>query len=334
MIIINVGAIDVARIRFAPEAVSETAASLSKLRGPSRLPIRRRLRALLPATPDFDFPLLLALTGTTSWLPDIFVPVPQLDRRPPLEQLASVRDSDPSVAMQDLAVLRRLGTYPAADTWTTEEFLDNVTRALTSYYHVALEPLWEEVDAIVEADIAYRSTILADQGLEAVINTIDPCIQFKGSRLTFDLPGYDEVTSPRGDGLAFVPSVFRRHGLVVNWLNHVPTINYPAIGADLMWAIESRSAIGPGLSGLMGRTRATLLADLEQPQSTTALARRHGLAPATVSRHLSVLSAAGLVTSYRRGRWVLYSRTPLAASLLRGDDNARPSSADTAPPDA
>jgi DNA-binding transcriptional ArsR family regulator len=194
--------------------------------------------------------------------------------------------------------------------------------------------LWEEIDAIVEADISFRSTILADQGLEAAINTVDPRVKFTESRLTFDLPGYDEVTSPGGDGVALVPSVFRCHGLAVNWLSHVPTINYPAIGADLMWANETRSAIGPGMSGLMGRTRATLLADLEQPHSTTALARRHDLAPATVSRHLSVLSTAGLVVSYRRGRWVLYTRTPLAASLMRGDDSARPSSADMAPPDA
>jgi DNA-binding transcriptional ArsR family regulator len=39
------------------------------------------------------------------------------------------------------------------------------------------------------------------------------------------------------------------------------------------------------------------------------------LSPGTVSSHLSVLSTAGLLTSRREGRRVLYSRTALAARL-------------------
>lgn len=44
------------------------------------------------------------------------------------------------------------------------------------------------------------------------------------------------------------------------------------------------------------------------------------LAPSTVSRHLSILSHAGLVEQMRRGRWVYYRlapRTPEAKGALR-----------------
>jgi DNA-binding transcriptional ArsR family regulator len=55
------------------------------------------------------------------------------------------------------------------------------------------------------------------------------------------------------------------------------------------------------------------------PSTTTSLARRVGLASATVSQHLGVLRDAGLVTAERRGREVLYRQTVLAAALLRPD---------------
>ncbi|WIX93203.1 winged helix-turn-helix domain-containing protein [Amycolatopsis sp. DG1A-15b] len=66
------------------------------------------------------------------------------------------------------------------------------------------------------------------------------------------------------------------------------------------------------------RTR-ILLAETLFPSTTGSLAHRVGLAPATVSEHLTVLREAGLVTATRRGREVLYRQTPLAAALLRPD---------------
>jgi DNA-binding transcriptional ArsR family regulator len=65
-------------------------------------------------------------------------------------------------------------------------------------------------------------------------------------------------------------------------------------------------------------TRAQLLASVQEPASTTTLARRHGLAAATVSEHLAVLSGAGLAGARRNGRAVLYATTPLGDALLAG----------------
>ncbi|MGI8903365.1 MAG: ArsR family transcriptional regulator [Solirubrobacteraceae bacterium] len=53
------------------------------------------------------------------------------------------------------------------------------------------------------------------------------------------------------------------------------------------------------------------------PSATTDLARRLELTPSGVSQHLSALRDAGLVASARRGRAVLYIRTPLADQLLQ-----------------
>ncbi|MFI0482630.1 ArsR/SmtB family transcription factor [Actinomadura sp. 9N215] len=45
------------------------------------------------------------------------------------------------------------------------------------------------------------------------------------------------------------------------------------------------------------------------------LAHRLRVTPSAVSQHLRVLHAAGLITSARQGRRVLYRRTPLGDQL-------------------
>ncbi|MGW8943417.1 ArsR/SmtB family transcription factor [Streptomyces koyangensis] len=71
---------------------------------------------------------------------------------------------------------------------------------------------------------------------------------------------------------------------------------------------------------LLGRTRALLLAALDEPATTSRPARAHGLSPATVSAHLTALRESGLVTRRRVGRAVAYARTPLGLALLHGGE--------------
>ena len=70
------------------------------------------------------------------------------------------------------------------------------------------------------------------------------------------------------------------------------------------------------LAALVGRTRATLLATLALPRTTTQLAAQLGLSPAAVSEHLKILKDTALVIAQRRGRMVLYQRTAAATALL------------------
>ncbi len=54
--------------------------------------------------------------------------------------------------------------------------------------------------------------------------------------------------------------------------------------------------------------------------SASALALRVGLAPSSLSAHLTVLRGAGLLTSRRYGHQVLYERTPLGITVVSGGD--------------
>jgi DNA-binding transcriptional ArsR family regulator len=62
-----------------------------------------------------------------------------------------------------------------------------------------------------------------------------------------------------------------------------------------------------------------VLAALDDPATTTALAHRLRRAPSSVSEHLAALRGAGLLTSRRYGHQVLYERTPLGMALTSGE---------------
>lgn len=62
---------------------------------------------------------------------------------------------------------------------------------------------------------------------------------------------------------------------------------------------------------LASRPRREILAYLSADElSTTELANRFQMSAPTISRHLSVLENAGLVTSVRQGQFVLYKLNP------------------------
>jgi hypothetical protein len=123
------------------------------------------------------------------------------------------------------------------------------------------------------------------------------------------------VRSLDGRGLVLMPSVFCWpdviSGLEPPWQ---PAVVYPARGVGGLWS-PPQDRTPAALAALLGRARADVLRALGEPASTSALARLLGLAPSTVSAHLSVLRAAGLLTSRRYGHQVLYERTRLGITL-------------------
>lgn len=68
------------------------------------------------------------------------------------------------------------------------------------------------------------------------------------------------------------------------------------------------------------RVRAYLALN-EQPLCVCQIVELLQLAPSTVSKHMSILAQAGLVTGSKRGRWVYYQQTvaenPAAAVLTQ-----------------
>jgi len=70
------------------------------------------------------------------------------------------------------------------------------------------------------------------------------------------------------------------------------------------------------LAALLGETRAAALDVISEGCTTTELARRLGISPATASHHVSVLRCAGLVMTQRQGSAVVPTVTALGTQLL------------------
>jgi DNA-binding transcriptional ArsR family regulator len=85
-----------------------------------------------------------------------------------------------------------------------------------------------------------------------------------------------------------------------------------------LWEAQHAQHRSP-LADVLGHTRATLLRQLDLPMTTTQLATLLSLTAPTLNVHLKSLQGAGLVSSRRDGRSVLYVRTDLDERLLAGN---------------
>jgi predicted transcriptional regulator len=94
-----------------------------------------------------------------------------------------------------------------------------------------------------------------------------------------------------------------------------PAVVYRASGIARLWQRDVPTT-RPALAELLGETRATLLAELGEHQSTQELSDRLPWSAPTISYHLQVLLRAGLAERSRRGRRVVYRRTPVGDTLL------------------
>ncbi|MEU6865658.1 DUF5937 family protein [Streptomyces sp. NPDC046876] len=193
--------------------------------------------------------------------------------------------------------------------------------AVLGWWRTAVRPHWPRIRAVLEADIAYRTRQLAEDGIGEVFARLHPALAWTGNRLvSADLPAGELALG--GTGVTLVPSAFADRCRLVAGRDPVPPcVVYPARGIGTLW--ERGNGPGDGLTRLLGRSRAGLLAEVAAPATTTQLAARTGLSLGAVSQHLAVLRDAGLVTGHRYGREVHYVAGDLGRALL-GEDAAPP----------
>ncbi|MEU4383716.1 helix-turn-helix domain-containing protein [Promicromonospora sp. NPDC023805] len=120
-----------------------------------------------------------------------------------------------------------------------------------------------------------------------------------------------------GEGLTLVPTLFTRGATAPISPEEPPVVMYGARGVGTLWQAEPRRA-PEALAGLVGAPRAGLLTVLAAPASSTELAGRLGVTTSAVNQHLRALRSAGLLTSARHGRSVLYLRSELGDALVAG----------------
>jgi DNA-binding transcriptional ArsR family regulator len=321
---LHFGDADFLRCRFAISPMWETQEAVRTLKRPDRhgyhAPWLRRIRA---AAAGLDLAPLWLLMPRRGHSPDWLGPPPIGPAATFEEEIAAVRACDPEAAREDTAL--SLACTPGAlrsprgRAWLADpaRMIAELADAVEEAWRVLIEPDWPRLRALLEADVAFHSRRLAEVGLGTLLPELDRRLSWDGRTLTLALHG-EHARDLAGQGLVLMPSVFSWPDVVTGfeppWQ---PTVVYPARGLAGLWT-DPGERTPAALVRLLGANRAAVLTALDEPSATTTLAHRLGLAPSSVSSHLTVLRDAGLLTSRRYGHHVLYERTPLGVALASG----------------
>lgn len=313
---------DLLDVRFAISPLGELTLSLRALHDPGRYPwhlpfVRRVLADVAPA----DLAMLRALTNQRAWTPDYLTPVPTSPLTRFTDQLDEIRRTPPAEVARNLEGVHG-ERLPAELTGDPASVGERIADTLGRYWDVAFAPVWDRMRTVLEADVVHRGRVMTDQG---------PAQMFSGlsERITFVSPVV-QIAVPRpeprrvetgGRGLTLCPSLFVARTAVPIYDDATPQIMYAARGVGTLWQSAAAAPAPAVLAAILGEVRARLLTELVEPASSTELALRSGVTPSAVNQHLRVLHAAGLLSSARHGRSMLYRRSEL------GDRLVEPSSA-------
>ena len=306
---------DLLQCRFAISPLNETADALRSLSMRSaeayHLPWKRQARQVVPGLGIGPLMAILALRGDQ---PDFLTPAPDSPFTEIDAELDRVRATPPAKVAAELAEClggRRdlLHGHPvlAGDPAQARDLLaDMLGRA----WAALIEPWWPRLRDLLDADITYRARRLADSGVAAALGELHPKVSWDGGIVRIDAPGSREW-DVSGSELVLVPSAFIWPAVAVS--EDRPALVYPARGVFDLWQPGSPPA--GELARLIGKTRTALLVALSEPASTTGLAARTGIPVSSVSEHLAILRATGLVATVRTGRFLVHQRTALGVAL-------------------
>lgn len=327
MVTIEFSTADLLRCRFAISPVSETFHVAHVLANPAALihpAFRREVETLEQVARDYDLRPLFAVLPARGYIPDFLMPLP----------LGPVGEIDAELAQIGATREERVQAEIAASLEGREPLESDVAELLRAggagvrlaelvgvLWGAIVEPLWPRIRDCLERDIFRRSRALAGGGLAALFEDMSPLISVEGRRLFLDLK-VDCTRSLDGAGILLMPSafIFPRVMATLETEPAPAALCYPARGAGALWFREERST-DEALAKLIGSTRAQILQALDEPMHTAALANRFARSAGNISDHLSVLHSNRLIKRMRQGRRVIYSRTPLAETLLSGLGN-------------
>lgn len=171
---------------------------------------------------------------------------------------------------------------------------------------------WRRVSVQLVADARHKTEVLRRKGVQEAMGAVSAALTLdeEAGRLSVDKLAEARTTAvdPNiGTGLTLLPSSFGwPHLMVLYAPGWRPVIQYPVRLPDLP-APASVELLQLRMDALAHPMRMRLCRNLARAAYTTGeLADSHRITAPEVSRHLSVLKKAGLITTRRRGRYVLH----------------------------
>ncbi|MGW3724499.1 DUF5937 family protein [Streptomyces sp. NPDC000851] len=180
---------------------------------------------------------------------------------------------------------------------------------------------WPRLRHQLAADARHKTDLLRHKGLTEALTAVSPAVGVDeaAGRITIDKLRHGH-TVIRDRSLLLVPTslgwphlqVLHRHG----WQ---PVLHYP-VGSPGLTVPPSVDQLTMRMTALSHPVRMQLCRNLARSTYTTSeLVQIHGMTAPEISRHLGVLKKAGLITTRRRGRYVLHQLDVTAVARLGSD---------------
>ncbi|MEU6484615.1 DUF5937 family protein [Streptomyces sp. NPDC046887] len=193
---------------------------------------------------------------------------------------------------------------------------------------------WCRVAPGLAADARHKTELLRRKGLAEALEDVSPAVTLaedgpsrtpEGSFRRIEVDKLVEGTTTAvdpvvGGGVSFIPSSFGwPHLMVLHAPGWRPVVHYP-VGSPQLAGPASVELLEHRMEALAHPMRMRLCRKLARTASTTGeLAETYGITPPEVSRHLAVLKRARLVTTRRRGRYVLHQLDVAAVARIGSD---------------
>ncbi len=250
-------------------------------------------------------------------IPDFAAPIPKEPLRTLAEEIEQVRATEPAEVRADIAECWPHDPPAPWDAFVARprEMVDRLADAMAIYWETAIADDWPQLRAVLEGEMLARARALALSGPGAVLEELHPSVRWRQPIIElYKEKEYDMRLA--GRPLVLIPLVFARGVLMGESEDqNAVALGYQARGTAGLWAPDAATFDGR-LELLLGHGRAAVLRALDQPATTTELARRLTYAPSTVSAHLDVLARAGLVERHRVRRSVYYGLNDTGRSLV------------------
>ncbi|WP_314619677.1 DUF5937 family protein [Streptomyces stackebrandtii] len=182
---------------------------------------------------------------------------------------------------------------------------------------------WRRVGVQLAADARHKTELMRRKGLAEAVSAASAAMVLeedeKGSRIVVDKLVQGR-TSAEGTGVTFLPTAFGwPHLFALSAPGWQPVVQYPVPTRDLDGAAATE-AVKLRLEAVAHPMRMRLCRSLARgAYSTGELADAYGITAPEVSRHLAVMKKAGLVTTQRRGRYVLHQLDVTVVARLGSD---------------
>ncbi|WP_406726208.1 DUF5937 family protein [Streptomyces sp. GD-15H] len=180
---------------------------------------------------------------------------------------------------------------------------------------------WSRLRHQLAADARHKTDLLRHKGLPEALAAVSPAVTVDEAAglIMVDKLGDGRTTTADG-GLLLIPtSLGRPHLIVLHRYGWQPVLQYP-VGSSGFVVPPTVEQLALRMTALSHPVRMRICRHLARSAYTTSeLALAHGMTAPEISRHLGVLKKAGLLTTRRRGRYVLHQLDVTVVARLGSD---------------